>query len=65
MTTVEYPDGVSLPAVPYGPDAERPCHDCLTPPGGYHQPGCDAERCPRCGGQLIACSCLSPGEDDA
>ena len=34
------------------------CHDCKAPVGGFHHPGCDAERCPRCGGQLISCGCL-------
>ena len=33
------------------------CHDCGAPYGTYHHPGCDAERCPRCGGQLISCNC--------
>jgi len=34
------------------------CHDCCTPAGGFHHPGCDMERCPKCGGQLITCGCL-------
>jgi hypothetical protein len=33
------------------------CHDCNVEPGGLHHLGCDVERCPRCGGQLIACDC--------
>lgn len=33
------------------------CHDCNAPHGGYHHPGCDVERCPRCGGQQITCDC--------
>ncbi len=33
------------------------CHDCNIVHGNLHHPGCDAERCPRCGGQQISCSC--------
>jgi hypothetical protein len=34
------------------------CHDCDVPEGALHQVGCDMERCPFCGGQLISCRCL-------
>jgi len=33
------------------------CHDCGAREGEFHQPGCDDERCPFCGGQLISCEC--------
>lgn len=33
----------------------RDCGDCGARPGSLHEPGCDVERCPRCGNQLIAC----------
>src|SRR5678815_2525340 len=36
----------------------RNCHDCGAKPGELHSPGCDTERCPRCGGQLISCDCI-------
>jgi len=40
------------------------CHDCGVRNGGYHHPGCDAERCPTCDGQWISCSCDREEEDD-
>lgn len=33
------------------------CGDCGAHYGGYHHPGCDMERCPVCGRQLISCCC--------
>jgi len=33
------------------------CHDCGTPEGFLHEPGCDCEICPFCFGQLISCRC--------
>ncbi len=34
------------------------CHDCGTKEGQLHILGCDMERCPFCGNQLISCQCV-------
>lgn len=53
-------DGKTYDRIPYqhgGGKAYKFCHDCNTPIGGLHHPGCDMETCPKCGRQLITCDC--------
>ncbi len=33
------------------------CHDCKAEEGYLHTPGCDMEKCPKCGDQIISCEC--------
>ena len=55
--------GIELQRVRYGEEAEdwgadrQPCHDCGAVKGQLHVFGCDVERCPVCGGQVIFCEC--------
>lgn len=58
-----FPDGTSEPAVPFEADDDERCGDCGVAAGGFHHPGCDVERCPRCGCQLIGCGCLDDGDE--
>ena len=55
--SVEILTGEFLPGVPYE-DLGHRCHDCFVEPGGFHHPGCDVERCPKCTGQIIQCGCV-------
>jgi ssDNA-binding Zn-finger/Zn-ribbon topoisomerase 1 len=45
-------------------DVNEKCHDCgiENKKGNYHHYGCDMERCPKCGGQLISCGCFEGKE---
>jgi hypothetical protein len=52
-------EGQTFPRVPFQPDdPDWLCIDCEAAAGEIHELGCDAEECPRCGGQLIGCGCL-------
>lgn len=39
------------------------CHDCNVKLGQYHHLGCDMERCPICGSQLIGCGCFDEEDE--
>lgn len=55
---VEAKDGTIMERVACGTGgdwADPICHDCNAGAGKYHHPGCDTERCPKCGGQMIGC----------
>ena len=41
------------------------CGDCGVARGGWHHPGCDVQRCPACGGQLVSCDCRFDEDDPA
>ena len=40
-----------------GASEDARCGDCGAQLGHYHHWGCDCERCPACGWQLISCNC--------
>ena len=62
---VYYPNGDCFPSSTlHFNEPNGRCHDCNIKHGGKHHPGCDAERCPKCGGQLISCGCLDQEEGD-
>ena len=63
--------GAEYPRVRYGDESgdsgagRQGCRDCGVTKGQFHVPSCDAERCPRCGGQAITCDCQYDDEQDS
>lgn len=54
----DYPRiGHGLQEREHGMEPPHGCHDCHVKTGQLHIPGCDMEKCPRCGGQIITCDC--------
>ena len=47
-------------------DVNDRCHDCgiINTNGNIHHFGCDMERCPKCGGQLISCECFAKTDSE-
>lgn len=64
---IPYADGKLFPRLKfYDPDGRKNgrCPDCNAKNGHYHHWGCDQEKCPRCGWQMISCDCVLEGEDE-
>ncbi len=64
-------EGELYPRMPFGLETFRnpieadaqPCRHCGTVKGRYHEPLCDYEQCPVCGGQVMSCDCALFTED--
>ena len=56
-------DGTIVNRIPVGGPGDwfekGNCTDCGAPQNSYHHEGCDCERCPVCGCQMLSCDCWS------
>ncbi len=65
LVTTCWRNGKEYQRIRYGHEEDdwgansHPCGDCDAITGQYHVTGCDVERCPSCGGQMIGCDCTS------
>jgi len=64
--TIQFGDGEEVEPIPFTTDDQSAgkCHDCGAFPGEHHHPGCDMERCPRCGGQYFICDCETEEKEE-
>lgn len=61
---IYYPIKCGEPKDWYFGEKDATCGDCGVAYGKQHTMGCDIERCPCCGGQLISCDCGTKYEID-